>query len=306
MPMGTMTDAELGKFIKGWASQTAKVIDQQIQQVNLFGGAFPVFPAETEREEVFYFGGQPGRYGVSLDEPTEYTKWDYSKAQCDLIWSKFAYKISDAAVSRAAKNRMATDGTAMALKYFGAVRTYQIGTELLAKAGSSAGASDGYWNAGGDIIADIATAITTLRRNNGVGPEAKIGVCYPQDVENGLLELGLIKNVQQTVQDYLTAVYNVNWYPYTPYTDADGNFRIDVKTKATSDFLTTNALVFLEGDVTLRSFEYKPAGVLAVETGRDFDSGDKISSKMCTGALAIPFRNASASERIHKITGVKS
>ncbi len=304
MAMGTMTDAELGKFIKGWASQTAKVIDQQIQNVNLFGGAFPVTMAETEREEVFYFGGQPGRFGVSLDEPSEFTKWDYSRAYCDLIWTKFAYKISDSAVSRAAKNRMATDGTAMALKYFGAVRTYQIGTELLAKAGSSAAASDGYWDSGGDIIADIATAVTTLRRNNGVGPEAKIGVCYPTDVENGLMELDLIHNVQQTVMDYITKVYNINWYPFTPYADKDGNFYIDNKVHTSSDFLTTNAIVFLEGGNTLQSFEYKPAGVLMTETGRDFDSGDKISSKMCTGSLAIPYRNSSTSQRIYKITGV--
>jgi hypothetical protein len=306
--MGAMTVAQLEQYIKGWAQKSLEVIDLDMQTVSPLDRAFPSKTVEIPLIEFFTTHGVPGQMDVTLDTPPVLSRWKYDKVSKNMKIQKFSYKILDSTRAAIYVDDMAATGTDMASQYFGAVHTYKIITELKAKYGNT-GAAGAYWNAAGqNCEGNIMTAIETVMSKTGTNPESTTyGVGFPSSVMSGVNQLDLLHNVQQNLKDYLKDAWNINWYPYTPYMDADGNEYIDIEQKTSSDALGADALVFIEGTKTLRAAQYKPpASVPMAETSRLHDEGYITTLRHSYDCLAVPKFNASSTPHIYKITGVSA
>ncbi|AZF90127.1 MAG: hypothetical protein BPH43C_01 [Phage 5P_1] len=265
---GYMNPDMLGQYIKGWAKRSMELINTDTQNYDLLGNAFnPLKPVDTEKIEFYSIHGVPGRMDVDLDTAVDSSRWSITRVSKDLKWDKFDYLITDAAKTRAAIDTLAMDGTRMALNYFGAVRTYRAVSELVAKAGDSDPASAAWNTAGANVEGDIVNAIESIVSATGIDPaNYTFGVLYPSSRMRGIDQLDLINNVQQSLKEYLMKIWKINFYAFTPYKDADGNAYIDIHNKTSSDALGTNAIVFVEGDNTMRGAIYQPTDIPLTET----------------------------------------
>lgn len=312
--VGTMSVKQLGKYIQGWGTAGAQVIDVNMQAGNMLENAFPAEMCEIERLEFFVTHGNPGRMGVALSGAVDSTNWTYDQKTKDLDWDKFQYMVSDDAKTRIKIDRIAADGNAAALRYFGAVRLYEIITAL--KAGNNSNctsAADAYWNAAaGNAEKDIMAAVEGIVQYSGIDlARATFGVLYPSKVMRGLKELDLIHNQTQRLEKYLKEMFagesgGINFYPFTPFKDADGNSYIDVKNQTSSDALSTSALVFVEGPNTLRAGKYVGKGIPMSETTRRHDEGWITTLRHCYGCKVVPMYHASTSPLIYEITSVSA
>ena len=312
---GEMTKDRLEKYIKGYAEKGAQVIDTNMQAGNMLEGAFPAATSETERASFFVTHGNPGVRSVAMSGTVDQTTWDYKEIYAYLDWDKYAYMISDDAKDWAAVDRMAADGNRNALEFFGASRTYEIITAL--KAGNDSSCTHGasaYWNAdSGNAEGDIMQAIEGIVENSGVNLKTrKIGVVYPSKVLRGLKELDLIHNTTQRLEKYLKEMFaedfgGIEFFPFTPYMDADGNKYIDTN-KTSSDALGTSALVFVEGPQTLKTFKYTATGSGMTETTRIHDRGWITTMRHCYGTKVVPMYDASylTTPLIYEITAVSA
>jgi hypothetical protein len=306
--MGAMTQGQLDKYLKGWAQRSLEVIDLDMQTVSPLDKAFPIKTTEIPRIEFFTTHGVPGQLDVALDTPPVTSRWSYTRVTKDMKIQKFSYKILDTTRAMVYIDEMAADGTDMALTYFGQVHTYKLITEIKAKYGNT-GAAGAYWNAAGqNCEGNIMTAIEKIMSKTGTNPESTTyGVIFPSEVMSGVNQLDLLHNVQQNLKDYLKDAWNINWYPYTPAMDADGNEYIDIEQKTSSDALGSDALVFIEGAKTLRAAQYKPpASVPMSETTRLHDEGWITTLRHSYECLAVPKFNATSTPHIYKITGVSA
>jgi len=316
--IGEMSPSQLDKYIKGWGAKGAEVIDTNMQAGSLLESAFPAVSAETERAEFFVTAGNPGLMGVALDGAVDSTKWEYKRLYVDLDWDKFQYRIPDSTRTKIKVDRLAGDGNSAALKFFGAVRTYEIITAL--KAGNNSNCTHGasaYWNAAaGNAEGDIMQAVEGIVRYSGIDmSKHKFGVLYPSKVLRGLKELDLIHNVTQRLEEYLSAMFStssgggITFYPFTPYMDSAGNQYLDAHNETSSDALSTSALVFVEGPTTLKSFKYAPGDIPMTETSRVHDSGWITTLRHCFGCKVVPMfdkTNWTTTPLIYEITGVSA
>ncbi len=306
MQMGGLTADMLGKYIKGWGSQAKELIQLDTQRYDVLGNAFPAKPADTEKMEFYTVHGNPGRMGVSLDTAVEATSWAPSRVTCDLKWDKFEYFVSDGAKTRVAVDTYATDGTRMAMNFFGAVRTYRALTALAAgnATGNTASATAAWNTAGADVEGDIVAGIEKIVDTTGATPEtSSFGLIYPADRLRGIAQLALINNVQQSMKEYLGKIWNIEFIPYSPYKNADGSEYLDVKNLTASDALSTNAILYIKGDTTLRNYNYNPSDIPMVETSRVHDAGYRTTLRHCYGSVVVPKYDASTTVNIYKITG---
>lgn len=306
--MGAMTTEQLGKYIKGWAKKSLEVINLDMQVESPLDKAFPASSVEIPRLEFFTTHGVPGQMDVALETPPVTSNWRYERITKDMKIQKFSYKILDSARAAIAVDTMAADGTAMALKYFGAVHTYKIVSELVAKY-QNYGAAGAYWNSSTqNAEGNIMTAIEKIMYTTGTNPEnTTYGVVFPSKVMSGINQLDLIHNVQQNLKDYLKDSWNINWYPYTPYKDADGNDYIDIEKKTSSDALLTNAIVFVEGSNTIKAATYNPPpSVPMSETTRLHDEGWITTLRHSYECVAVPKWHSTSTPNIYKITGVSA
>ena len=319
---GALTVEQLGKLVKGRAKQAARVIDTNLNVAPAgLLAAFPVDRLDSQMIEMHTVQGNPGQLNQALDGMPDMTRHKYVRSYKDMTnsWDKQAYKIMDSAMTAAAVNRLADDGTRFIQNYFAACRVYKLLTELVAKshasnthaAGTAGGGSASYWGAAGtaDAEEDIAAAVTGIVSRTGAaveGGQYSIGVAYPSKVLDEFMQLDLINQVTQRLKDYLKAAWNVNLYPITPYKDADGVEIIDVKTKIDSDALTTSAVVFFEGSQTMIGGEYRPSDIMLNETQREIGNGWTTVMKQCCEYLAVPTTGISngTSALVYKITGV--
>jgi len=302
---GYMNPDMLGQYIKGWAKRSMELINTDAQNYDLLGKAFPLKPVDTEKIEFFVTHGVPGRIDVDLDTAVDASRWSITRVSKDLKWDKFDYLITDAAKTRAAIDTLAMDGTRMALNYFGAVRTFRAVTELVAKAGLSDSVTAQWNSSGADVEGDIVKAIEGIVSSTGIDPSNhSFGVLYPSSRMRGIDQLDLINNVQQSLKEYLMKIWKINFYAFTPYKDADGNAYIDIHNKTSSDALGTNAIVFVEGDNTMRGAIYQPTDIPLTETTRIHDVGWRTTLRQCVGYLVVPKYHATNSANIFKITGV--
>lgn len=312
---GSFTTAQLDRLVKGRARQAARVIDVNLNKspVGLLA-AFPTESLPSQKLEFWTLHGNPGQINQTLDGMPDMTRHKYIRSYKDLTnaWDKAAYKIMDSAQTAIAVNRLATDGTKAVQDFFAASRVFKILTELKAKndSGNTHAASD-VWGASGtgDAEEDIAKAITKIVSGTGIDIEGgtyNIGVAYPSEVLDEFQQLDLINQVTQRLGDYLKAAWNVKLYPITPYKDQDGNAYIDVAIKTSSDVLSTSALVFLEGDATLRCGEYRPTDIMLNETQRNLADGWTSVFKQCFGCLAVTDTTTanSTTKNIYEITSV--
>lgn len=311
---GSMTVKQLGKYIEGWGNAGAEVIDLNMQAGNMLEGAFPTEQCDIERLEFFTTHGNPGVMGVALSGAVDSTNWKYNQVTADLDWDKYQYMVSDDAKTRIKVDRMAADGNAAALKFFGAVRTYEIITAL--KAGNHAScthAASAYWNAAaGNAEGDIMQAVEGMMTYAGIDmARTTIGVIYPAKVLRGLKELDLIHNQTQRLEKYLKEMFagetgGINFYPYSPYMDADGAKYLDAKQQTDADALSTSALVFVEGPNTLRAGKYTGKGIPMAETTRIHDQGWITTLRHCFGCKVVPMYSTTTTPLIYEITGVSA
>lgn len=312
---GALTEGQLDKLVKGRAKQNARVIDTNLNVAPRgLLAAFPVDRLDSQMIEFWTRAGNPGQINQALDGVPDITQHKYKRSYKDLTlaWDKDSYMIYDSAQTAVAVNRLANDGRRDVETFMENARVFKLLTELKAKeaTGNSHGASD-VWGASGtgDAEADIAKAITKIVSTTGIDIEAggwTFGVAYPSEVLDEFNQLDLINQVTQRLSDYLKAAWKIKLYPITPVMDADGNTYIDVKEQTSSDVLGTSALVFAEGEYTMRGGYYNPTDIMTNETKRDFGVGYQSVFKQCVGYLAVPMDGSAngKSKLIYEITGV--
>lgn len=305
---GAMTFAQLDKYIRGWAKKSLELINLDIQTESPLDKAFPTQTLDVQILEFFTTHGVPGQMDVELETPPVMSRWSMSRVTKNIKIQKFSYEILDSTKANVYVDSLAADGTAMAMQYFGAIHTYKIITELLLRYGNSA-AAGAYWNVdGGNAESNIMTGIETIMSKTGTNPaNSGYGIIFPSKVMSGINQLDLIHNVQQNLKDYLKDSWNISWYPYTPYMDADGHNYLDIELQTSSDALSTNAIMFLEGTKTLKAAQYiPPANVPMSETSRVHDHGWITTLRHGYDCIAVPKFHATSTPHIYKITGVST
>jgi hypothetical protein len=152
-------------------------------------------------------------------------------------------------------------------------------------------------------------AIVGMVKTTGIDPSTvRFGLAYPSSVMDELVSLNLINMVVQQLAAYMKAAWNLDPFPITPFMDDAGNQYIDINGKTSSDVLGTSALVFVEGDATIRVGEYRPTDILLNETTRVEGTSWKNLFKQCVGALAVPMDGVENGRNkfCYEITGVSS
>lgn len=288
---GSMTPGQLGTYLKGYFQRTQQITDLSIQKAGILTGVFPTQNLSIPKLEVRYTQGVPGRMNVALDAPVEDSRWTYRYKDKDLTYDKFSFAVTDAATDMVQVDNMAADGVRSGNTFFANVRDFRMITELKAKNNSSCthGAAAVWSDAAADVEGDIVRGLEGIVQRSGVNPATtQFGLLYQSKVMRGIDQLALIKNVQQTLKSYLGSVFNLSFYPYTPYMDPDGNKYLDVKELTDSDALGTSALLFVEGPQTMMCGQYAPKGVPMFETTRVHDVGYKTTLRHSFGCLAVP------------------
>ena len=321
---GAMDVEALGKYVKGFARTTARVFNTNLNKQPLgLLAAFPVDNLSSQKIEHFGQTWAPGMIDQPLDGAGDTSKWKmiYSSKDLTNSWDKQSFKILDSAATAQAANRMSVDGARMVQDYLVACRVYKLIRELKAKratdnhhaAGVIGGGAASVWGSAGagNAEKDIAAAITKIVSTTGLDLESgqyEFGLLYPSSVLDEFAALNLINLVVTRLKDYLKTAWNITPYPYTPYTDGNGNEYIDVNGVTASDVLGTSALVFVKGEQTMIGGNYGPSDILLNETNREHAVGYVSTFKQCTEYLAVPQDGASngKSKLIYEVTGVSS
>lgn len=301
---GAMDAEALGKFVKGFTRRTARVFNTNLNKAPMgLLAAFPVDNLDSQKLEHFGQTWAPGMIDQPLDGAGDTSKWRMIYSWKDLTnsWDKESFKVLDSAATAQAANRMATDGARMVQDYLAACRVYKLIRELKSKratanthqAGTVGGGDASVWGSAGagNAERDIAAAITKIVSSTGLDLESgqyEFGLLYPSNVLDEFAALNLINLVVTRLKDYLKTAWNITPYPYTPYTDGDGNQFIDVSGKVSSDVLGTSALVFVKGEQTMIGGNYGPSDILLNETTREHATGYISTFKQCVEYLAVP------------------
>ena len=321
---GAMDVEALGKYVKGFAKTTARVFNTNLnkQPMGLLA-AFPVDNLSSQKIEHFGQTWAPGMIDQPLDGAGDTSKWKmiYSSKDLTNSWDKQSFKILDSAATAQAANRMSVDGARMVQDYLVACRVYKLIRELKAKradanthaAGVIGGGAASVWGSAGagNAEKDIAAAITKIVSTTGLDLESgqyEFGLLYPSSVLDEFAALNLINLVVTRLKDYLKTAWNITPYPYTPYTDGNGNEYIDVNGVTASDVLGTSALVFVKGEQTMIGGNYGPSDILLNETSREHATGYVSTFKQCTDDLAVPMDGESngKTKLVYEVTGVSS
>jgi hypothetical protein len=321
---GAMDVEALGKYVKGFAKTTARVFNTNLnkQPMGLLA-AFPVDNLSSQKIEHFGQTWAPGMIDQPLDGAGDTSKWKmiYSSKDLTNSWDKQSFKILDSAATAQAANRMSVDGARMVQDYLTACRVYKLIRELKAKradanthaAGVIGGGVASVWGSAGagNAEKDIAAAITKIVSTTGLDLESgqyEFGLLYPSSVLDEFAALNLINLVVTRLKDYLKTAWNITPYPFTPYTDGNGNEYIDVNGVTASDVLGTSALVFVKGEQTMIGGNYGPSDTLLNETNREHATGYISTFKQCTDYLAVPMDGESngKTKLVYEITGVSS
>ncbi|DBA35199.1 TPA_asm: hypothetical protein vir525_00057 [Caudoviricetes sp. vir525] len=321
---GAMDVEALGKYVKGFAKTTARVFNTNLnkQPMGLLA-AFPVDNLSSQKIEHFGQTWAPGMIDQPLDGAGDTSKWKmiYSSKDLTNSWDKQSFKILDSAATAQAANRMSVDGARMVQDYLTACRVYKLIRELKAKradanthaAGVIGGGDASVWGSAGagNAEKDIAAAITKIVSTTGLDLESgqyEFGLLYPSSVLDEFAALNLINLVVTRLKDYLKTAWNITPYPFTPYTDGNGNEYIDVNGVNASDVLGTSALVFVKGEQTMIGGNYGPSDIMLNETSREHSTGYISTFKQCTDYLAVPMDGKSngKTKLVYEITGVSS
>ena len=319
---GAMDVEALGKYVKGFARTTARVFNTNLNKQPLgLLAAFPVDNLSSQKIEHFGQTWAPGMIDQPLDGAGDTSKWKmiYSSKDLTNSWDKQSFKILDSAATAQAANRMSVDGARMVQDYLVACRVYKLIRELKAKRADAnthaagtigEGAASVWGSAGaGNAEKDIAAAITKIVSTTGLDLESgqyEFGLLYPSSVLDEFAALNLINLVVTRLKDYLKTAWNITPYPYTPYTDGNGNEYIDVNGVTASDVLGTSALVFVKGEQTMIGGNYGPSDILLNETNREHATGYISTFKQCTDYLAVPMDGQSngRTKLVYEITSV--
>ena len=321
---GAMDVEALGKYVKGFAKTTARVFNTNLnkQPMGLLA-AFPVDNLSSQKIEHFGQTWAPGMIDQPLDGAGDTSKWKmiYSSKDLTNSWDKQSFKILDSAATAQAANRMSVDGARMVQDYLVACRVYKLIRELKAKradanthaAGTIGGGAASVWGSAGagNAEKDIAAAITKIVSTTGLDLESgqyEFGLLYPSSVLDEFAALNLINLVVTRLKDYLKTAWNITPYPYTPYTDGNGNEYIDVNGVTASDVLGTSALVFVKGEQTMIGGNYGPSDILLNETNREHAVGYISTFKQCTEYLCVPQDGQSngKTKLVYEVTGVSA
>lgn len=291
--MGSMNIGNLGTFLRGYFEKNRTVYEMGVQKMGFLGGVFPTRTLSIPKIELRWQAGVAGRMNVALDAPVEDSRWEMKETSKELTWDKFAFTITDSATDAIAVNNMLRTGIKNSANYFAALRDYRIITELRDKHNTHCthDAAVVWTDSAAQVEEDIIQAIQGIvQYSGGLNPEtASFGVIYPAKAMMGLDALGLIGNVQMTVKEYLKKTWKINFYPYSPAKfGSDGAEVVDVKNDTSSDALSTNAVVFVEGADTLECGQYYGNGIKMSETTRIHDVGYKTTLRHSFGCLAKP------------------
>jgi hypothetical protein len=314
----------LGKYVKGFARTTARVFNTNLnkQPMGLLA-AFPVDNLSSQKIEHFGQTGAPGMIDQPLDGAGDTSKWKmiYSSKDLTNSWDKQSFKILDSAATAQAANRMPVDGARMVQDYLVACRVYKLIRELKAKratdnhhaAGVIGGGAASVWGSAGagNAEKDIAAAITKIVSTTGLDLESgqyEFGLLYPSSVLDEFAALNLINLVVTRLKDYLKTAWNITPYPFTPYSDGNGNEYIDVNGVNASDVLGTSALVFVKGEQTMIGGNYGPSDIMLNETSREHATGYISTFKQCMDYLCVPQDGQSngKTKLVYEVTGVSA
>ncbi|MFA5458561.1 MAG: hypothetical protein WC261_13140 [Synergistaceae bacterium] len=321
---GAMDVEALGKYVKGFARTTARVFNTNLnkQPMGLLA-AFPVDNLSSQKIEHFGQTGAPGMIDQPLDGAGDTSKWKmiYSSKDLTNSWDKQSFKILDSAATAQAANRMPVDGARMVQDYLVACRVYKLIRELKAKratdnhhaAGVIGGGAASVWGSAGagNAEKDIAAAITKIVSTTGLDLESgqyEFGLLYPSSVLDEFAALNLINLVVTRLKDYLKTAWNITPYPFTPYSDGNGNEYIDVNGVNASDVLGTSALVFVKGEQTMIGGNYGPSDIMLNETSREHATGYISTFKQCMDYLCVPQDGQSngKTKLVYEVTGVSA
>jgi hypothetical protein len=270
----------------------------------------PIIPVTEMDVKWDIVKGVVGKDDVAVDAYIDPSKLEYKPISTKLKWSNYTYMILEGAkLSARDPKSLWKDSLMAASEFFAAIRDYRALTALVAGAGNSGAATDTWDAAGADVEVDIVTAINKIAEESNIQSGEKISVVIPAKVGFEVQKLTLINNIQRTIKDYLEKSFQLEIIPFRPFIDTTGTAQFDA--------LSTNALVFVQGQKTAMGLEYSLAeatrrGIITVEHSRVHGRGDMYTQKMCTGALVTWDGIQTYSEtvpltaRIYKITGVTS
>jgi hypothetical protein len=321
---GVMDQEQLGKFVKGYAKETAATIYTQLNKPKAgLLSSFPVLDLPSQKIEHFGQTWSPGMINQPLDGAGDTSKWRYIHSSKDLTnsWDKQSFKLLDSAVTAQARDQMADDGARMVRDYLASCRVYKLLTELKTKradanthaAGVIGGGAASVWGSAGagNAEKDISYAMTKIASSTGIPLEEgqyEFGLVYPSTVLDEFAQLNYINLVVQRLRDYLKGAWNLVSYPLTPYSDGDGNKFIDIYGKTSSDVLGTSALLFVKGGQTMRGGNYVPSDIKLYETSREHATGYISTFKQCVDYLAVPTdgQENGKTALVYEITGVSA
>jgi len=292
------------------AIQAEEIIYQASSLLSVTAPVIPEQLVQATRVEFDVTKGVVGEDQVDFDADAKHEKLAYTSLNVNLTWSMYPYMINDKAKLQSRDpNTLWEDAAASASEFFATIRDYRTITALSAGNVNTHAAGANWDASGADPEYDITTAINSIRSDSNWRPGESVTVIVPADVEGSLDQLNLIKNVQQTMRDYLEGSYArvaslqiVGYRPYLEYNTGTKLF----------DALGSDALVVVNGRNTARFFKFDPAeaarrDVPLVEHSRIHGRGDYYTQKMGTGCRvvwdALQSTNTKTT-RCYKITGV--
>lgn len=277
----------------------------------------PTRMIDTQEVKEEITAGNPGQYDVGFSADTHPSRIAYTPIQTVIKWSHRPYMITDdSKLASRVPGQMAADSLRAVSEYFTAVRDYEGVATMLAKAGASTAAADTWDGDNANPEDDIVNAIQRIKANSNITSKQKFSVVLPAGVSEEINKLDLIGNVQRTMEDYLEKSFKIEFFTYRPFI-----YKKTATAAATTTILnglSTNALVFAQGENTASQYLFNPAaasslGAPMTERGRIQGRGDLYTQKMGAACLVKWDELASytdsttyATNRIQKITGVSS
>jgi hypothetical protein len=289
-----------------------QAVDIVYQASTLLGAVGNTIPTEQISELRFKFDvtkGVPGEYDVQPGAGIDLEKLSVTQLSADLIWSRYQFMLTDDSklYCRDGTSKTWDNAIRSATEYFAAVKDYQCIAKMVAGVPSSHAALGGTWDsATAQIENDILKGLQYIGSNSNIQNNEVISVLVPAAVYHETRKLDLIGNVQQQLRDYLQRSFNLDIRPFRAYKNSAGT--------AILDGLSTNCLIYVNGNLTCRHAQYSTAAAAAAdfpltERWRVEGRGDAYYQRMASEARVVWDGVQSTntySNRIYKVTGVTS
>jgi hypothetical protein len=291
---GIHTIGDYGLLNKAYAYglRNLELIDQNVVQesqlLKYFQG--PSYNLDEEYLEFFARMSNPGVINVPINATIDPTLGSYTHQRQRIFWDMYWWGLDDTVREGALQQVMDAEAQD-SVSFYANVADYKIIKELKAKDGSTFAAASGVWDAAAHVEADITTALKDLAYNTGIDNTRAqdILVIYPAKVTTSIYGLDFIKNINQSLKNYLSDSYpNIRFIGFTPSLNSRGERKIDIQAGTSSDALGTSCIICYGGPRILKVGEFVPKTISRVETqSLGVFKGALTATRRCFGALAV-------------------